>query len=63
VSQLERGERQATLSKVDDLASVLGVHPVSLVTLAYLPERLSEGSIDALLATIREELVGLTTAR
>lgn len=60
VSQLERGERHATLSKVDDLASVLGLHPASLVALAYLPARPSEASVDALLASVRAELLALT---
>ncbi len=35
ISKLEGGYTQPTLSKVDDLASVMGVHPVSLITLAY----------------------------
>ena len=60
ISQLERRERHATLSKIDDLAPVLGMHPASLVLLAYLPAKVSEGSVDRLLATVRAELVGLT---
>jgi len=59
ISQLERGERHATLSKVDDLASVLEIHPATLVLLAYLPKNLHERSIDALLALVRAELVQL----
>jgi transcriptional regulator with XRE-family HTH domain len=61
ISQLERGERHATLSKVDDLASVLGIHPASLVLLAYLPSKVNEGAIDSMLATVRAELVRLTS--
>lgn len=36
VSMLERGVRSATLDKVEDLASQLRVHPLTLLTLAYL---------------------------
>lgn len=57
ISQLERGERHATLSKVDDLASVLGIHPVSLVALAYLPQRASQESVELLIETLRENLL------
>lgn len=63
VSQLERGERHATLSKVDDLASVLGLHPASLVALAYLPARPSEASVEALLSSIRADLLSLAGGR
>lgn len=36
VSYLERGIKSPTLSKIDDLAAVLGVHPLTLLTLSYL---------------------------
>jgi transcriptional regulator with XRE-family HTH domain len=35
VSSLERGIKVPTLSKVDELASVMGIHPLTLLTLAY----------------------------
>jgi transcriptional regulator with XRE-family HTH domain len=35
VSSLERGIRTPTISKVDELAEVLGVHPLTLLTLSY----------------------------
>jgi len=35
ISALERSIKQPTLSKVDDLADHLGVHPLTLLTLAY----------------------------
>jgi len=38
VSTLERGLKSPTLSKVDALAQVLGLHPLTLLTLAYLPD-------------------------
>jgi len=56
ISQLERGERQATLAKVDGLASVLRVHPATLVTLAYLSDRSGGDSVEKLLMTVRDEL-------
>lgn len=59
VSQIERGERQATLNKVDDLASVLAVHPCSLVLISYLSDRATPDSIDRLLAQVRSEAIRL----
>ena len=38
VSALERGIKQPTLRKVDGLASHLGVHPLTLLVLAYCGE-------------------------
>jgi len=35
VSSLERGIKVPTLSKIDELASVMGIHPLTLLTLAY----------------------------
>lgn len=57
ISQLERGERHATLSKVDDLATVLGIHPASLVALAYLPVRANRDAVEALINTLRDDLL------
>lgn len=37
LSSLERGIKSPTISKVEALASVIGVHPLSLLALAYLP--------------------------
>ena len=39
VSALERGVKQPTLPKVDALAQRLGVHPLSVLALAYCPEQ------------------------
>ena len=36
VSSLERGIKQPTLNKVDELAGVMGVHPLTLLALSYL---------------------------
>jgi transcriptional regulator with XRE-family HTH domain len=35
ISALERGLKQPTLSKVDQLAGVLRVHPLTILTLCY----------------------------
>ncbi len=59
ISQLERGERHATLSKIDELAAVLGIHPASLVAFSYLHPRSSEESVEGLLATVHKELKAL----
>lgn len=60
ISQLERGERNATLSKVDELASVMGLHPATLVTLSYLPSPSSTAELDKLLSRVREEVIRLS---
>lgn len=36
VSSLERGLKTPTLNKVDDLAQVLDIHPLTLLTLSYI---------------------------
>lgn len=35
ISALERGVRQPTLGKIDELAEVMKVHPLSLIALSY----------------------------
>ncbi len=35
VSSLERGLKAPTLNKVDELAQVLGIHPLTLLALSY----------------------------
>jgi len=37
LSSLERGIKAPTITKIHDIAAVLGVHPLSLVAFAYLP--------------------------
>lgn len=37
LSSLERGMKSPTISKLDELASVLGIHPLTLLALAYCP--------------------------
>lgn len=40
VSSLERGIKAPTITKIDEIARELGLHPLSLIALAYLPEDL-----------------------
>ena len=35
LSTLERGMKSPTLDKLEEIASVMGIHPVALLTLAY----------------------------
>lgn len=62
VSALERGIKQPTLAKVDGLAAVLRVHPLTLLTLAYTDvnnqEKL-EQLVNTILIEAREISAGL----
>ncbi|SEB16411.1 helix-turn-helix domain-containing protein [Variovorax sp. YR216] len=62
VSALERGLKQPTLQKIDELAGVLGVHPLSLLTLCYL-KRPSAASVEKTLHAIQTELQELLLSR
>lgn len=39
VSTLERGLKNPTLDKIEDLAGVMRLHPLTLITLAYMIEK------------------------
>lgn len=55
LSALERGLKNPTLDKIDELASVLEVHPLSLLTATYLVKE-SGQSLDELINLVRTEL-------
>lgn len=55
VSTLERGLKNPTLDKIEDLAGVIGIHPLTLITLAYMIERSNQSYIE-LLSTVSKEL-------
>lgn len=59
VSAIERGLKTPTLHTVEKLATVLQVHPLTLLALASLPEgdHATEEDVDQLLATVRKELL------
>ncbi|MEW7848463.1 helix-turn-helix transcriptional regulator [Massilia aurea] len=42
LSSLERGIKAPTITKIDEIATVLGVHPLSLIAYAYLPSSSAE---------------------
>ncbi len=55
ISSLERGLKSPTLEKVDIIAEEIGVHPLTLLTLAYSKNSESK-SLDQLIAQIAAEL-------
>lgn len=56
ISTLERGLKNPTLDKVNEIASVLSVHPLTLLATCYLALD-NTLSIDELMARIRSELI------
>jgi transcriptional regulator with XRE-family HTH domain len=54
LSSLERGLKAPTITKVEQLASVIGCHPLSLLALPYVSGEIADRN--ALCARIREEL-------
>lgn len=55
VSALERNLKSPTLSKVDDLSSAMGIHPLTLLSLSYC-ERMSIDEVRKLMARVEEDL-------
>src|SRR5579859_3197059 len=58
VSALERGLKSPTFDKIAALAGTLDVHPLSLLTLAYLNARRGE-TVESLWSRIRREVASL----
>jgi len=58
VSTLERGVYTPTLDKVEALAGAMGIHPLTLITLAYA-EPVDAGAVDALLQEVRQDVARL----
>ena len=58
ISSLERGQKSPTLKKIDELAHVLGVHPLTLLTLAYVTSA-SAGPENETINRVRRELTEL----
>jgi transcriptional regulator with XRE-family HTH domain len=56
ISELERGVKQPTLQKIDELAVPLKVHPLTPLVLAYL-NQIDVGSCEKLLEQVRNEIV------
>jgi transcriptional regulator with XRE-family HTH domain len=57
ISSLERGLKQPTIAKVDSLAEVLGIHPLSLLVLSYA--QATPRDTHALLDRVRKEVDAL----
>ena len=55
VSSLERGLGTPTLKKVDELAEVLEIHPLTLLALSYLTHK-DPRAVDALLSQLSREI-------
>lgn len=58
LSTLERGLKCPTLEKLEGLASVMEVHPLSVLAAAYQIKG-DEGGLDSLLARVRVEVGSL----
>jgi transcriptional regulator with XRE-family HTH domain len=58
VSALERGIKQPTLPKVDALAAVLGVHPLTLLVISYA-SKATPDEIQRLLERVGSEITDL----
>jgi transcriptional regulator with XRE-family HTH domain len=58
VSSLERGLKTPTLSKVDDLADVLGIHPLTLLALSYVTDD-DRKTVNTLLVEVSKELLDI----
>lgn len=56
VSTIERGLKSPTLGKIEQLADVLGVHPLTLLTVAYM-DRLTPKDIEQTTTTLRAQLL------
>jgi transcriptional regulator with XRE-family HTH domain len=55
ISELERGEKKPTVAKIDELSTSMGVHPLTVLTLAYVGKNPS-ASTDKLLKQVRNEV-------
>lgn len=61
ISILERGLKSPTLDKVDDIAGLMQVHPMTLLALAYLDSGERE-EIDDLCRIVRNEVARIMGA-
>lgn len=60
LSSLERGLKAPTITKIEQLASVIGVHPLSLLALAYMPTEPQD--VSSFCAEIRAEIALLVVS-
>jgi transcriptional regulator with XRE-family HTH domain len=62
ISTVERGLKSPTLGKIEQLADVLGVHPLTLLTAAYM-ERLTPKEIERTTALLRSRLLAIANEK
>lgn len=62
LSSLERGLKSPTLNKLDQLAAALGIHPLTLLTMAYLQKHDFE-STNSLVSKVSMELAKMQQSR
>ncbi|HSI50685.1 MAG TPA: helix-turn-helix transcriptional regulator [Ideonella sp.] len=60
VSALERKIKKPTLPKVDALAGRMGLHPLTVLALAYCVHPGDQGEVEELLAMVQQQLLALT---
>lgn len=58
LSEIERGIKNPTVEKIDELARAMDVHPLTLLTIAYLPH-LRAQELDALQNRVNKEAKAL----
>lgn len=61
MSSLERDLKSPTINKLAELCEVMGVHPLTLLTLAYAGS--DQTKIDRLLTQVRQELDAIVERR
>jgi len=58
ISTVERGLKSPTLRKIEQIAGVLGVHPLTLLTVAYM-DRLTGKEVEKTTALLRASLLAV----
>lgn len=56
ISTIERGLKSPTLGKIEQLAAVLGIHPLTLLTVAYM-DRFTPKDVDRITNVLRAQLL------
>lgn len=69
ISELERGLKNPTLQKVDELSSRMGIHPLTLIALSYASKELvatqrdKVAGVDKILELVQSEIEGLLSRK
>ena len=62
VSTVERGLKSPTLGKIEQMAEVLGVHPLTLLTVAYM-DRITPKEVERTTAILRTRLLDIVSEK